>query len=121
MIERLKDFPENTVAFSCHGHVTREDYLRTLVPAVEQAFAEHKKVRLYYEIGRDFGTIDVGAMWTDFTTGLEHWTKWERIAIVTDVNWIKNTMSAFGFLMPAEMKLFSMTEKVAAREWISES
>jgi hypothetical protein len=119
MIEELDGFPANTVAFACRGHVTREDYVRTLVPAVERAFASHENVSLYYEIGPDFETVDPDAVWTDFTTGLSHWTRWERIAIVTDVHWIANMMKAFGFLMPGEVKLFAFREKAAAREWIS--
>ena len=120
MIEHLEGFPENTAAFACHGHVTREDYLKTLVPVVEKAFADHEKVRLYYEIGPDFENVDLGAAWTDFATGLEHWTRWERIAVVTDVSWIKNTMWTFGFLMPGAVRLFAMKDKAAAVQWISE-
>ena len=119
MIEQLNGFPENTVAFVCHGHVTREDYMDTLVPAVERAFAVHEKVRLYYEIGSDFENVDVGAAWTDFASGLQHWMRWERIAIVTNVEWIRNTMWAFGFLMPGEVRLFSMADKSAAKDWVA--
>jgi SpoIIAA-like len=118
MIDQLQNFPENVVAFACHGHVTRENYMDTLVPVVEKALADHDKVRLYYEIGPEFKNIDLDAVWTDFATGVEHWTRWERIAIVTDVDWIRNTMWAFGFLIPGEVRLFSMSHKSAAREWI---
>jgi hypothetical protein len=119
MIEQLHGFPENTVAFACHGHVTRGDYQKTLIPAVEQAFAAHEKVRLYYEIGHDFEHVDPAAVWADFETRLGHWLSWDRIAIVTDVEWIRNTMSAFRFVMPGEIRLFSMSEKTDARYWIS--
>ena len=27
-------------------------------------------------------------MWTDFKTGMEHLMCWQRIAVVTDVDWI---------------------------------
>lgn len=43
----------------------------------------------------------------------------DTFAIVTDVHWIRNTMRAFGFLMPGEVRLFPMDDKAAAREWIS--
>ena len=35
--------------------------MHTLVPAVEKAFAEHENVRLYYQIGPDFKTVDPDA------------------------------------------------------------
>jgi hypothetical protein len=57
----LERVPANTVAFACHGHVTCGDYMHTLVPAVEKAFAGHENVRLYYQIGPDFETVDPDA------------------------------------------------------------
>jgi SpoIIAA-like len=118
VIEELKDFPENVVGFACRGHVTRVDYENVLVPAVEKAFKEREKVRLYYEIRDDFEGIDPSAVWTDFKTGVEHWLSWERIAVVTDVEWIRSTMWAFSFLMPAQMKVFPLSKANEARDWI---
>lgn len=118
MIEELKDFPDTVVAFACKGHVTKEDYDRILVPAVEKAFERHKNIRLYYEIGDDFKGIDPSAVWTDFKTGVEHWMRWDRIAVVTDVDWIRNTMGAFSFLMPGHMKIVPLNKASEAREWV---
>jgi hypothetical protein len=38
MIEMLEGFPECVVAVVAKGRVTREDYDRVLIPAVEAAF-----------------------------------------------------------------------------------
>jgi hypothetical protein len=118
MIEALQGFPDNTLAFACHGHVTKADYEQVLVPAVEKALKEHDKVRLYYQIGADFAGIDPGAVMKDMKVGLEHWRRWERIAVVTDVEWIRLTMMAFSFLMPGEMRMFATGEAAQAREWV---
>lgn len=119
MIEHLKDFPDNVLAFVCHGRVTKDDYVKVLVPAVVEALKGHDKLRLYYETAGDFGAIEPGAVWKDFMVGMEHFTRWERIAVVTDVDWIRHTMQFFSFIMPAEMKMFSSTEAAQARAWIA--
>ena len=119
MIEPLKGFPANIVAFACRGHVTKSDYETVLIPTVEKAVLQHEKLRVYYEIGPDFTGIDAGAVWDDMKIGMQHWRRWERVAIVTDVAWIKNTVWVFGFLIPAEMKVFSTDEAVQARSWIT--
>lgn len=119
MIERLTDFPDNVVAFRCTGRVTKADYDTALVPAVQGALRIHNKVRLYYETGEDFDGLDPGAMWEDFKVGIEHLTRWEKVAVVTDVDWIRKAVHFFAFLMPATTKLFSCIEAAQARAWIS--
>ncbi len=119
MIEHLKTFPDNVLAFVCRGRVTKADYDTVLVPAVMNALSKHDKVRLYYETAADFTGIAPGAMWEDFKVGMEHLTRWERVAVVTDVEWIKQTMRFFGFLMPGAMKSFATSEAEDARAWIA--
>ena len=96
----------------------KADYDAVLVPAVINALKSHDKVRLYYETAADFAGIDPGAMWEDFKVGMEHLTRWERVAVVTDVEWIKQTMRFFSFLMPGAMKSFPTSEAAEARAWI---
>lgn len=119
MIELLKDFPGNVVALSASGQVTREEYQKVVIPAVEKALGQHEKVRLYYEIGKDFAGIDPGAMWADTKVGFGHFLRWERIAVITDIEWIKHSVMAFGFLMPATVNVYSTAEAADARKWIS--
>jgi len=119
MIEPLKDFPANVVALACEGHVTRDDYKTVLEPIVESALSQHDKIRLYYQIGEDFEGIDPSAVWEDIKVGFEHLSRWERIAVVTDVDWIRRTMQAFSFLMPGAMKMFPLAQMKAARAWIT--
>jgi hypothetical protein len=119
MIELLKGFPDNVVAVSCKGRVTKDDYDKVLVPTVEKALKTHDKVRLYYEAGPEFGGIDPGAAWEDFKVGMEHFTRWQRVAVVTDVDWIRHTMQIFSFIMPGDMRVFPVTEAAQARTWLT--
>lgn len=119
MIESLPNFPEHVLASVCRGRVTKADYDAVLVPAVVRALERHQKVRLYYETAADFAGFDVGAVWEDFKVGIEHLTRWERVAVVTDVEWIKQTMRFFCFLMPGAMKAFPLAEAAQARAWIA--
>jgi len=119
MIERLSGFPDNVLAFVCKGRVTKADYDTVLVPAVLEALKTHDKVRLYYQIDADFSDIEPGAMWEDFKVGMEHLTRWERIALVSDVEWIKQMMRLFSFMLPGGMKVFPLSEAAKAKAWIA--
>lgn len=121
MIEPLDGFADNVIAVVCSGHVTKADYDTVLVPAVRKALDQHEKIRLYYQVADDFEGIDPGAMWEDFRIGVEHLTRWARMAVVTDVDWIRHTIKAFSFLMPGELRVFGTSEASQARQWISEA
>ena len=78
------------------------------------------KVRLYYQINPDFSGIEMGAAWDDFKVGMHHLTRWERMAVVTDVDWIRYAIRAFGFIMPGNLRIFPLAEQAQARAWIVE-
>lgn len=118
MIEALQGFPDNVVAVACKGQVTRYDYETVLEPAVEQALAQHDKVRVYYQIGADFTGFEPGAMWEDFKIGMGHLSRWERVAVVTDVDWIGQGVKMVSFLIPAEVRIFRASEASKARDWV---
>ncbi len=119
MIEILKDFPDNVVAAAAHGVVTKRDYEDTLIPRVELALKRYPKIRCYYDLGAQFFRMEPGAMWEDFKIGVEHLSRWERVAVVTDVEWIRHAVNIFRFLMPGEVRVFGTSEAMAARKWIT--
>ena len=118
MIRLLTGFPENVLAVACEGKVTRRDYEEVLIPAVETALQRHEKLRIYYEVTPQFAGIDAGAVWDDFRTGVAHLSHWERMACVTDVEWIRLAINAFRFLMPGRLRVFLLSETAEARRWI---
>ena len=118
MIECIEAFPDNVVALIAKGQVTKKDYEQVLIPKVEAALKRHDKIRLYYELSSQFSGIDPGAAWDDLKVGVEHLTRWERMAVVTDVDWIKHLINAFRFLLPGQLRVFATAQKSEARTWI---
>jgi len=121
MIELLRGFPSNVVAISCHGNVSRQDYDTVLVPAVEKALQSNDKIRMLYEIAPDFTGYEAGAAWEDFKTGVEHFTKWDRIAVITDIEWIAGAVKIFGVFLPSTIRVYPPGEAAQARLWITQA
>ncbi|SAL06336.1 hypothetical protein AWB81_07541 [Caballeronia arationis] len=121
MIEILNNMPDGVAGFAAKGRVTRKDYEDVLIPKMLELLDAHKTVRCYYELGPEFSGMDPGAAWEDFKLGIEHLTRWERLAIVTDVEWIRMTLNIFRFLMPGELRLFATSNAAQARNWIAEA
>lgn len=123
VIELLKGFPDNVVAFTYHGHVTKADYDTVLVPDFEDRLHRYKKVRIYAEMASDLEGFDPGAIWADQKVGFAHFFDWDRRAVVTDVSWAKHLAKfseLVGFLWPGEYRAFSEAEADEAREWIAQ-
>ncbi|MBV8271699.1 MAG: STAS/SEC14 domain-containing protein [Cupriavidus sp.] len=120
MIKTLDGFPGNVVAVHANGKLTREDYEKVLIPAVDAALADREKVRMYYELGPDFTvtSMEPGAMWDDFKLGVSHFLRWEGIAVVTDHDWVRHTINVFRFLVPGHVRTFTMSQSQEARDWI---
>jgi SpoIIAA-like len=118
MIEIIEGFPDNVVGLLAKGEVTRKDYVEVVIPAVDKALKRNAKLRLFYELVSQFTEIDIGAEWEDLKLGVEHLSRWERVAVVTDVAWIRLAMGVFKSLMPGEVRLFMTGQTSEAREWI---
>ena len=119
MIERITDLPDNVLGFKASGQITADDYQNVLVPAVEQKLKGHARVRLLY-VMPDGTTFTGGAAWEDAKVGMKHLTSFERVAVVTDIDWIENTVKAFGFALPGEVRVFDDDDLEEARQWVSE-
>ena len=119
MIELLEGVPDNVIAARAVGRVTRYDYDAILIPRVEATAKKHQKIRLYYEIGATFTGMEPGGMWQDVGVGVRSWTRWGRVAAVTEVVWIAYVVNAFRFLMPGQARVFSTIQKETARAWVA--
>ena len=115
MIELISDLPRNVVGISVKGRVTREECREILAPAIAKSLRWRDKIRLYYELGSRFP----GSGWDDLDLGFEHATCCERIAIVTDIAWVRLTVKAIRFLIPGEIRVFDTIEAASARAWIT--
>jgi len=121
VIAQIEGLPAGTLGFRAHGQVTAADYENIIVPDVEAAFALNRKLRLLYVTAEDFTGFDPGAMWDDAKLGMRHFSSWERIALVTDVGWLRTAATAFSFAVPAQFRLFHGAELTEATRWVIES
>lgn len=120
MIEMMSGLPDNALGFEFSGAVSQEDYETVLIPAVEAALVDNDQVNLLCHIGPDFDNYELGAIWEDAKVGLEHVAVWQKIALVTDVEWIRTAVKVFGFTIPGEVRLFDNDQLADVREWIAD-
>ena len=120
MIEKIENLPDNTLGFVARGTVTAKDYETVIIPAIEAAFSRTNKVRLLYHLGPDFSGFEGAAMWDDAKIGLKHIRGWERIAVVSDVEWVRVGINVFRLAIPGHVRVFHNSELSEATQWVTE-
>ena len=119
MIQLLPNLPDQVVGVIASGQVDASDYETVFIPAIEAKLKAHGRVRIFYQLGPAFTGFTSGAMWDDMKVGMGHLKAWERIAVVTDMEWIAGATRFFGFAMPCPVKVFPNSEFIAAVNWIT--
>jgi hypothetical protein len=118
MMHVLEGFPDNVVAVRAEGDITAQDYRSVLHPAIDRATTDGK-ARLLYELGPEFTGFEGGAFWEDAKMGFQHLTSFERIAVVTDVDWVQRSIHLFGVFIPGTVRVFENSEFETAKTWIT--
>lgn len=121
MIETIAGLPEGTLGFSFSGRISGSDYDTVLVPAIDRAIETHDHIKALLVFGAGFEGYDLAAVWDDTLLGLRHWRGFERIAVVSDVAWVRTVVRAIGVAMPCPVRLFAAGEEQEARRWLAES
>ncbi|MEZ5076567.1 MAG: STAS/SEC14 domain-containing protein [Solirubrobacterales bacterium] len=119
MIELIEGLPDGVVGFEAKGEVTGGDYEEVLIPAVKRELQSGEKVRLLYVLGEGFDGYSAAAMWDDTKVGMSHLFSWERIAVVTDHGAYRHLVKGFGFMIPAQVRVFGLDELEQAKAWVA--
>ncbi len=113
MIRVIDGLPDNVVGIVAKGRVTTADCDRILKP-VMQTSLKHDRMRLYYEIGSRLPA----AKWDDLRLGVDQLPHWERVAVVTDVGWVRHTVKALRFLIGSEIRVYTTSQAGDGLAWI---
>lgn len=117
MLELLDGFDAATVAVKTNGEVTRHDYEEVIIPHVKEILKTYDKVKFFMHM-TEGTTYSAGAIATDTVFGLSHLFSWQRIAIVTDVDWMYKGAGFFMGLLPCEGKVYHEDKFDEAKAWI---
>jgi hypothetical protein len=117
MIEILNEVPPGVIGFEVSGKVRAEDFRDVVLPAFEMA-AKSGEYRAVIVIPQ-FDGMSGSALWQDLKIGIPHLRGWKRIALVTDIDWVIHLTQLFGWMTPGDVKVFPVTERFQAIEWVS--
>jgi hypothetical protein len=121
MLETI-DSPESVVALKAVGKLQKDDYDSVLVPALRRLIDGPGEIRLVLVLAEDFDGLTVGGTAADaglFTKELFHreLSKWKRCAVVTDRDWLRQSVAMFRWMMPGEVQVYEPSRLDEAIAW----
>jgi SpoIIAA-like len=112
--------PTGTLGFRISGKISRDEYFQMLDP-VRELLERGEKVSFLVQTEPDFEGLDLAALWEDAkaagSVGLKYRASWERLAVVTDKDWLRHAISGFGWLSPGELRVFEPGQLEEAKAW----
>ena len=117
MMELMKGLPDNVIGIVGSGNITSEDYDTVLIPAIHEKLKKYKKIRILYQLDKNYVHYELGAFLEDAKVTW-HTFSFEKVAVVSDVHWINDSVNIFKFIIPVQVKVFGNNELEKAKEWI---
>ncbi len=117
MIQYLAHLPTNIVGFKAVGEITEADFADTVMPKVKELIERTDTLNYLLVLETSVKNFTVGAWMKDAIMGIKHLTKWNRAAIVSDVDAIRKFTDFFSYLIPGEFKGFEHKDLQVAIDW----
>ena len=119
MVELLKDFPPHVAAYRAWGAVSKEEYEQIVMARVDETAARFGKINFLVRLETDMDNYSIGAFFDYLKISFKHFTKWNRMAIVSDERWLRTAYELLSPLVPGVIKGYKLDEFEEARQWVS--
>jgi hypothetical protein len=119
MITKLENLPSNMVGFRAEGEITEKDFNEIVMPEVDRMVNSEGELNYLLVLDTSLKNFTMGAWLKDAAMGIKHLLKWNRAAIVTDIESVRTFTKGFSWFMPGEFKGFAQKDLQNAIDWTS--
>jgi hypothetical protein len=119
MLKPMADMPPGTIGFEAVGEVDDDDFEDTVEPVLRQVIADGRQVRLLYLLGTRLHEYEGDALKQEMKFAVRHPTAYERIAVVSDEEWLRPALRLLSVLVPGQLRGFRVAELQSAKSWVA--
>jgi hypothetical protein len=119
MLRRIANMPGGTIGFEAVGEVDDDDWEDAVEPVLRGEIAEGGRVRLLYLLGPGSRGVEGDALKADAGFRARHASSFDRIAVVSDEDWVRPALRALSFLLPGKAKGFRVRDLEEAKAWLA--
>jgi hypothetical protein len=119
MLTRIRDMPTGTVGFEATGKVEDDDFEDAVEPVLRGEIAAGRSIRLLYLLGPALREYEGETLAEEVKFAARHPTSYERVAVVSDEDWLRPALRVLSALVPGQLRAFPVAELPAAKEWLA--
>jgi hypothetical protein len=119
MLQFINNLEPHVVGIHAVGEVTKHDIEKILLPRIDELVERQGEINYLLVLETDVQNWTAGAWWDDIKMGLKNFTKWNKIAVVSDQKGVQWFTDAFRFFVPGYSKGFSLNELDEAVAWVT--
>lgn len=120
MLQRIDHMPAGTVGFGAIGEVEDDDWEKVVEPVLAELIAAGEKIRLLYLVGPRASEVEGDAMTADLDYRARHATSFERVAVVSNEDWMRPALRVLSVLLPGKARAFPVHQLPEAKTWLVE-
>lgn len=119
MLTSIKGLPPYVFGVTASGTVSKEDIEDVLLKGLQKLVDSYGEIYYLLVLETGVGNFTAGSWIEDIKAGIKHFTRWKKIAVVTDQAGVEKFTDIFSFAVPGESRGYKLDELEEAMQWIS--
>jgi hypothetical protein len=122
MVQLVPASAPGVLAFVISGRLTRADYQDVLLPPIRDTIARRESIRVLAAI-ESFEGMEPGGLLEELKAAGKLGSSQDALrsyfAVVTDIGWVRRSVTLFGWIVPGELRVFTTAKRPDAEAWLA--
>ncbi|MFC7524300.1 STAS/SEC14 domain-containing protein [Parapedobacter sp. GCM10030251] len=119
MVSLMNDFPDHVVAYRASGKIKKDEYERVVMTRVNEVADRYGKINFIVLLETDMQNYSLTAFIDYIKISFKHFSKWNRMAIVSDQRWLRKAYEGLSPLVHGEIRCYEVSDFEVAKTWVS--
>ncbi|MFC3199705.1 STAS/SEC14 domain-containing protein [Parapedobacter deserti] len=119
MVTLMTDFPDHVVAYRAAGEVKKAEYENVVMARVDEVAARYGNINFVILMETGMENYSLAAFLDYLKISFKHFSRWNRMAIVSDQRWLRTAYKALSPLVHGEIRCYALDDFQSAKEWVS--
>src|SRR3978361_2248857 len=119
MVVLITDLPPHVAAYKATGAISKEEYEQVVMHRIDEVAAKYGTINFLVLLETGMENYSIGAFIDYVKVSFQHFSKWNRMAIVTDQDWVAKAYDALSYMVHGEIRSYAVKDLEAAKAWVS--